>query len=89
MKIPCHNCICVAACKHKAYRPMITDCALIRKILYTDFGLTPGNRSDNYSEIAKEIINYMNPSWTLIPTEKGDYVIHNHDIKWMAKRRKV
>jgi hypothetical protein len=92
MKIPCHNCICVAVCRHKAYRPMVEDCSLIREILYRDDGILIKSltiRSDSFVEVAKEITDYMKPSWSLIPSGDSTYVIHNHDIKWMAKRRKV
>lgn len=88
MKIPCENCICVAVCRHKAYRPMVTECSLIKEILYSDHGDSLLTRSDNFDEVAKCIIEYMNPAWSILPSGNDNpSYIDNHNIRWMGRRK--
>ena len=61
MKIPCHNCICVAVCKHKSFNDLMEACSLIKYSIWCD-DLTPGGRlKQGHEETVRRIIEILKP----------------------------
>ena len=34
--IPCYNCICMAICRQKEFQKVMSECPLVREVLYLD-----------------------------------------------------
>ena len=81
MKIPCKDCILIAICRHKNFRPMLYECEPLRNILYRPWVIKNGVRNtqidtrlraDDFMENVTEVESIIKPvRWQALVLHDG------------------
>ncbi|MHA1972862.1 MAG: hypothetical protein ACTSW1_07710 [Candidatus Hodarchaeales archaeon] len=78
---PCKDCICVPVCRFKGYHPLVSQCRIIKDILYRDQGIDISTRTKDFNIAIFDIFNALNPQHWIVENVRGSVEISGRNLK--------
>jgi len=60
-KLPCKECLCFSVCKEKEFEKIITDCNIMKNLLYSYFEWPVIYKAPHHDVYIKELEKALNP----------------------------